>query len=163
MSTSPATHEQLIHDFYQAFQRKDYAFMQRCYHPQAEFEDEVFVLKGREIGAMWHMLCERGKDLTLEFGQVAADAHCGQAYWQAGYTFATTGRYVVNKINARFEFRDGKIYRHRDHFDFWAWSRQALGPAGMLLGWSSLLRNKIKAMAHKNLQQFIARHAEYQG
>ena len=155
------SHAQLLDQFYTAFSNKDYQAMQACYHPEAEFQDEVFTLKGKEIGAMWHMLCERGKDLTLQFSQVQADDVQGSAYWEAGYTFATTGRYVVNKINATFEFKDGKIFRHRDRFNFWRWSRQSLGPAGWVLGWSSMLKNKVQAMANKNLQQFMEKHPTY--
>ncbi|MCP5163158.1 MAG: nuclear transport factor 2 family protein [Hahellaceae bacterium] len=161
--TETQQHTDLLNRFYRAFQNKDYATMQACYHPDAEFQDEVFTLKGKEIGAMWHMLCERGKDLTLEFGQVTADAQTGRAFWQAGYTFSTTGRYVVNKLNASFEFKDGKIIRHRDRFNFWKWSRQALGPAGLLLGWGPLLHRKVSKMASQNLQKFMAGHSEYRG
>ena len=39
----------------------------------------------------------------------------------ATYTFSATGRTVVNRIRARFDFRDGKIVRHVDSFDLWRW------------------------------------------
>ena len=51
---------------------------------------------------------------------------------------------------------DGLITRHRDRFDFWRWSRQALGPAGWLLGWTPLLRAKVRATAAGNLDRFLA-------
>ena len=41
----------------------------------------------------------------------------------------------------------GKIVRHIDRFDFWRWSRMALGPAGLLLGWTPLLHKKVQAKA----------------
>jgi hypothetical protein len=62
---------------------------------------------------------------------------------------------VHNKIDARFEFKDGKIIRHRDSFDFWAWASQALGPPGRLLGWSSFLKNRVRAQAAKSLAAFM--------
>ena len=46
--------------------------------------------------------------------------------------------------------------RQRDRFDFWRWARQALGAPGWLLGWSPLLRNKVRATAAKNLARFMA-------
>ena len=52
------------------------------------------------------------------------------------------------------EFRDGLVIRHVDRFDFWRWSRQALGAPGWLLGWTSLLRGKVRAQAAKGLAAF---------
>ena len=46
-----------------------------------------------------------------------------------------TGRPVHNSITAGFAFKDGLIARHADRLaSFWRWSRQSLGPVG-LLGW----------------------------
>ncbi|MGH8481769.1 MAG: nuclear transport factor 2 family protein, partial [Nevskiaceae bacterium] len=64
-----------------------------------------------------------------------------------------------NVIDASFEFRDGKIVRHTDRFDLYRWSRQALGPAGVLLGWTPLLQSKVRAMAAKGLEEYVARTA----
>ncbi|MDB5894551.1 MAG: snoaL-like protein, partial [Rhodoferax sp.] len=36
------------------------------------------------------------------------------------------------------------------------WSRQALGAPGMLLGWTPMLRNKVRAQAAANLRKFLA-------
>jgi ketosteroid isomerase-like protein len=150
---------QLIEQFYTCFQRKDYAGMIACYHPQIAFSDPVFIdLKGKQAGAMWHMLCERGKDMTLEFGDVTAQS----ARWEARYTFSSTGRHVHNIIDAAFEFRDGKIIHHRDTFDLWRWTRMALGTSGVLLGWSPFVQNKVRASARAGLDAFIAKHPEYQ-
>jgi hypothetical protein len=148
---------QLLQGFYQAFARRDHATMAACYHAEANFTDEVFDLHGAEIGAMWRMLCLRGKDLRVEFGSVQADAAQGSAHWEAWYSFSATGRQVHNVIEARFEFRDGLILRHVDRFDFYRWSRQALGMPGLLLGWSGMLRGKVKATAAKGLQDFLTR------
>ena len=154
-------HQRLIEQFYTAFQQRDYAAMIACYHPAVHFRDEVFDLQGKAAGAMWHMLCERGADLQIEYSNVSADDHGGGAQWIARYTFSRSGRKVHNRIAARFEFRDGKIYRHTDAFDFWRWSRQALGPIGVLLGWSGFLRNKTAQTANQALQKFIADHPQY--
>ena len=155
--------EQLIRHFYESFQRKDYRGMAACYHPGATFTDEVFNLKnGKEAAAMWHMLCESGKDLRIEFRDVKADAQTGRAHWEAYYTFSRTGRKVHNVIEARFEFQDGKIIRHVDRFPFRRWSQQAFGPTGWLLGWTPFLRNKVRDTAMKGLFRFIEQHPEYQ-
>ncbi|GAA4378737.1 nuclear transport factor 2 family protein [Hymenobacter koreensis] len=153
-------HEKLLHRFYQAFQRRDHAGMAACYHPEATFEDAAFRLQGAaDIGSMWQMLCERGKDLRLTFNDIKADEHQGKATWDAHYTFSQTKRKVHNHIQARFTFRDNKILTHHDEFSFWRWSRQALGPVGWLLGWSPFLRRKVQASALQGLRQFQARRA----
>lgn len=160
MSANP--HAQLIEQFYSSFQRKDYAGMIACYHPQVQFSDPVFTdLRGKQAGAMWHMLVERGRDLTLEFRDVSASGDTGKAHWEAKYTF-NTGRKVLNIIDASFEFRDGKIIRHRDSFDLWRWTRMALGTTGVLLGWSPIVQNKVRATGRAGLDAFIAKHPEYQ-
>ena len=147
----------LLERFYTAFSKHDPAPLAGCYHPQAHFTDEVFDLHGERIAAMWRMLCVRGTDLRLEFRDIQADDRAGSAHWEAWYSFSATGRKVHNVIEASFEFKDGLILRHIDRFDFWRWSRQALGPPGLLLGWSGALRKKVQATAAHNLDQFIAK------
>ncbi len=57
-------------------------------------------------------------------------------------------------IHAEFRFRDGRILAHVDDFDLWRWSRQALGLPGVLLGWSPLLRSKVRSQAAAQLARF---------
>ncbi|MDZ7714775.1 MAG: nuclear transport factor 2 family protein [Balneolaceae bacterium] len=111
---------------------------------------------------MWHMLCERGKDLELTFSDIASDEHAGSAHLEATYTFTQTGRKVHNVLEASFRFKDGKIIEQRDRFNFWKWSGMALGMTGWLLGWTPFLRRKVAANAQKSLDKFIAKHPEYQ-
>ncbi len=147
---------QLIDKFYQAFAKGDHETMASCYHDDASFSDPVFVdLDAAGVRGMWRMLCERATDLELEHSDVHADDTSGSAHWEAHYTFAATKRKVHNRIDASFKFRDGKIIEHRDHFDFWAWSRMAIGPTGFLLGWTSIVRNKVRGQAGKQLKRFI--------
>jgi ketosteroid isomerase-like protein len=149
-------HEKLIHDFYKAFQQRQYALMQQAYHPEAEFEDPVFqCLSAQEARAMWQMLLTSAKDLTITFTAVHADDQQGSCQWEAWYTFSRTGRKVHNIVRSRFLFRDGKIVQHHDTFDLWRWSRQALGFTGILLGWSPLVKNKIRGMAREGLKKFM--------
>lgn len=147
--------EELIRRFYSAFQQRDAAGMNACYAPDVRFSDPVFTdLRGDAARAMWTMLCERGKDLKIEFRDVKADGASGSAHWEAWYSFSATGRPVHNVIDATFEFRDGKISRHSDRFDLHRWAGQALGAAGKLLGWTPLLQNKVRAMAAKSLEDY---------
>jgi ketosteroid isomerase-like protein len=150
--------EQLLRSFYEAFARRDADAMAACYAPGVHFSDPVFPdLRGERAVGMWKMLAGRATDLRVEASGFRADDHAGAAHWEAWYTFSSTGRPVHNVIDARFEFRDGKIVRHVDAFDLWRWSRQALGPTGLVLGWSSVVRNKVRAQAAKGLDAFMAK------
>ncbi|WP_375435877.1 nuclear transport factor 2 family protein [uncultured Hymenobacter sp.] len=152
-------HEQLLHRFYQAFQRRDHAGMAACYHPEATFKDAVFQLQGQAIGKMWRMLCEQGKDMRLAYNDIQANEQQGTVTWDAHYTFSQTGRLVHNHIQARFTFQDGLIRTHHDQFSFWRWARQALGPVGWLLGWSGWLQNKVRKSAAASLAKYRAESA----
>ena len=148
----------LIERFYRAFQQRDGEAMAACYHANAHFRDPVFELQGARVGAMWQMLTSRGADLRVEYADISADAAGGSADWQAWYKFSATGRQVHNIISARFRFAEGLIIDHVDAFDFWRWSRQALGPVGMLLGWSPMLHGKVRSQAARALDHYIASH-----
>jgi ketosteroid isomerase-like protein len=150
-----ADNKALIEEFYTAFSRRDGEAMAACYHPEARFSDPVFPdLRGPEVGKMWRMLCERGKDLEIEFRDVQADGDEGRAHWDATYTFSGTGRKVFNQIDATFSFEGGKIKRHVDSFDFWKWTRMALGLPGVLLGWSPIVQNKVRTTAAAGLAAY---------
>jgi hypothetical protein len=145
----------LIREFYTAFQQKNYSAMQAAYHAEAVFSDPVFQnLSSKEVKAMWQMLVTAGSDLKIEFRDAVANDQSGTCHWEAWYTFTATGKKVHNIIDATFEFKDGKIYRHEDHFDFWRWSKMALGTPGLLLGWSSYLLNKVRVKARHRLNSF---------
>ena len=150
--------ENLIERFYGAFAERDGVAMEACYVEDVRFWDPVFTdLRGREAGAMWRMLTERADDLRIELLEREADEQQGSAHWRAHYTFTQTGRPVVNDVRASFRFADGLITEHRDDFDFYRWARQALGPQGLILGWTPLLRSAVRRRARVGLDEFLAR------
>ena len=153
---------QLITRFYEAFAKHDAEAMADCYADDIIFSDPAFGrLEGEQAGNMWRMLLMRSNgQLEISFEGVTADDDTGEVTWEAKYPFSKTGRKVHNVINARFVFRDGKIAEHHDNFDFWRWSRQALGMTGTLLGWSPMLRNKVRAQAHKGLHAFAEKQED---
>jgi ketosteroid isomerase-like protein len=154
--------EQLVDSFYAAFANRDYQGMARCYHDDIRFSDPVFTnLNGKEVGAMWHMLCEQGTDLRVGHSEVSANGDDGSARWEARYSFGPDGRQVHNSIRASFEFRDGKIVNHRDRFDLWKWTRMAIGGLGTVLGWSSFVQKRVRSTARRSLDRFIESHPEY--
>lgn len=146
----------LIEKFYTSFAAADARGMTDCYHDDITFEDPAFgVLHGEEAKKMWRMLIHNSKgNIKITFGDVEATDQTGRAHWVAEYVFSASQRPVVNRVWATFEFRDGKIIKHSDRFNFWTWARQALGPAGLFLGWTPFLRNKVRQRAKASLAAF---------
>jgi len=150
--------EELIERFYTAFDAGDGRAMAACYAPDVHFSDPVFPdLRGERAGDMWRMLTEApGSDLRVELLEHDADDERGSAHWRAHYTFSETGRPVVNDVNASFRFAGGLIAEHRDRFSFHRWARQALGPVGLLLGWTPVLRSAVRRRAAARLRDYSA-------
>lgn len=150
-------HIDVINKFYDAFSKGDAATMGTCYHDEMEFSDPGFgKLNAGDARAMWTMLNSRNSGLELTHDKVWANEEEGGAYWEAKYTFSQTGRFVHNKITAKFKFKDGLIVKHDDSFSFWKWSSMALGMPGYLLGWTPFLQNKVQKTVLKLLKKFRA-------
>ena len=148
-------HVQTIERFYRAFDEGDGDTMAACYAHDARFSDPVFPdLRGSHAGAMWRMLTSGPGELRIELLEHDADERQGSAHWRAHYTFTETGRPVVNDIHASFRFEDGLIAEHRDEFNFHRWARQALGPVGLLLGWTPIVRGAVRRKAAARLEEF---------
>jgi ketosteroid isomerase-like protein len=157
----PNPNESLIERFYGAFANRDAVAMSACYAPDVSFSDPVFEdLHGAQAGAMWRMLAQASNDLRIELLEHDANGDRGTAHWRAHYTFTQTGRPVVNDVRASFRFRDGLIVEHEDQFGFHRWARQALGPVGLLLGWTPFLRSSVQRRARASLDEFQAREPQ---
>jgi hypothetical protein len=161
--TSPQT--RTLVRLYAAFAALDATTMASCYADTVQFDDEVFSLKGKDqTMGMWRLLCDtvqtKGRDVWhLDVSGIEANAHTGCAHWEAHYRFSATGRMVHNIIDAEFTFDPhGLIATHRDRFNFWRWSRQALGTPGTLLGWTPFLKAKVRARAQANLAHYLAQN-----
>jgi len=147
---------ELIQTFYTSFQARNADGMTACYNADIVFSDPAFgTLHGSEATSMWQMLCERGKDLKIEFSNVQADDSIGGAHWEAWYSFSKSKRPVHNVIEASFVFQDGKIIQHTDRFNLWRWSSMALGPLGTFLGWTPFVQAGIRKEALRGLNKFI--------
>ena len=150
-----ADNAQLIRDLYEAMNRHDGEAMAKLYAPDGRFHDPAFgELSGAEAGDMWRMLTGRADDLSVDLAEHSAEGDTGTAHWIARYTFGRTGREVTNDIRARFRFADGLIAEHDDEFSFWRWARQALGPAGLALGWAPPMRAAVRKRAREELARF---------
>ena len=155
MSDSP------ILSFYKAFQRLDAEAMCAHYSQDIVFEDPAFgILKGVRACNMWRMLCEsqKGKNFKLQYHGIELDGNRGSAHWEAQYKFSRTGRPVHNKIHAEFELKEGLIIKHRDHFNLHKWASQALGPSGLILGWTPFFRAKLHKQTNALLDRWEQNH-----
>ncbi|MCF6351795.1 MAG: nuclear transport factor 2 family protein [Cyclobacteriaceae bacterium] len=148
--------KELINKFYTAFSKLDSGTMVSCYHDDIEFTDPAFGnLKGERAKAMWVMLCKNAQDLKIEFSNINTIEKTGSAHWDASYIFRKTGRPVLNKIDAQFEFKDGKIIKHTDSFNLHNWAKQAIGFQGLLLGGTSFFRKKLQQQTNRLLDKFM--------
>ncbi|MEZ5040949.1 MAG: nuclear transport factor 2 family protein [Saprospiraceae bacterium] len=147
---------QIITTFYKAFQQGDARTMVGLYSDNIEFDDPAFgLLKGKQASAMWEMLIGRSNDLVIHFSDIVGTEDGGSAHWEAKYTFGKTKRKVHNKIDARFVIKDGKIIKHTDRFNFWKWSSMALGLPGLLLGFTPIIKNKVRKTVHQQLKKYL--------
>ncbi|MBG6131606.1 ketosteroid isomerase-like protein [Aquimarina sp. EL_43] len=149
--------KKLIETFYTGLSNLDAETMISCYHDDVVFEDPGFgKLKGNRAKGMWRMLCKNARNFRVEFSQVEANDQNGSAHWEAWYSFSKTGRSVHNKIDAQFEFKDGKIIKHTDDFNLHRWASQAIGWKGALLGGTSFFKKKLIRQTNKMLDKFMA-------
>jgi hypothetical protein len=147
--------------FFAALARLDSVTLKSCYSDDARFEDELFSLHGSHaVGGMWRMLCEnvrhRGRMVwQLDVQDISTQGGLGSARWEAQYLYQD--RPVHNIVSSDFSFDGlGLIRRHRDHFDFWSWSRQALGWRGNLAGWTPYMRKRTRREAAARLRRFVS-------
>jgi SnoaL-like domain len=154
--------ENIVETFYRAFAKRDFQTMNKFYHKEAQFSDPVFQrLQSLEAQAMWHMLCEAGKDLQITYGSIGVFDNSAQVKWKAVYTFSKTGNIIHNEVKTELFFKDNLIINHFDSFSLYRWIRMAFGVAGGLFGWSNIFQDKVKGNARYQLKKFIDQHPLY--
>ena len=153
MTAPSASAADVARAFYDAFSRHDAEGMVRLYHPQATFHDAVFgTLTAAQTAAMWRMLLGRAADMSVSSVLLGTEGQTARVRWDAHYKFSSTGRPVHNVVYARLTVQDGLIIRHIDRFNFWVWSRQALGLPGLLLGWTPMMHRRVSRAALAGLR-----------
>jgi len=149
MMTADETRELLVR-FYDALSRHDGGTMAACYADNAFFDDEVYSLRGAEIGQMWRALMLRAKTLRVSYTIAKASGAQGTVEWTARYDYPGGGP-VVNVILSELELANGLIIRQRDRFDFPRWASQALGWKGKLFGRFEWFRRSVSKEAAKRV------------
>ncbi len=156
----PLGMEEIIQQFYKAFDDGDVEHMVGHYHDDIVFQDPAFgQLKGERAKNMWRMLrgSQKGREFKVAASEIEVNDQAGRARWDAYYHFSRTGRKVHNIIYAEFEFKDGKIIKHTDTFDLHRWAKQAMGFKGWLLGGTGFFRRKLQAQTNALLDRFEAK------
>ena len=100
-------------------------------------------------------LRKQNKPITCTIRVLFLYEQTGSAHWEARYLFSKTGRSVYNKIEAQFEFKDGKIIKHTDDFDLHKWASQAMGWKGKILGGTGFFNKKLQQQTHHMLHKFM--------
>ncbi len=151
------TNIELIEKFYTSFAEGNVKGMTECYDKKVTFQDPAFgTLKGERAYKMWEMLLSgKTEAVKISFNKIEANIESGRANWIAEYRYGKKKRKVINNVLANFKFKDGKIIVHKDTFNLWKWTRQAMGPIGLLLGWTPFMKNKIQLTTNKKLDDFI--------
>jgi ketosteroid isomerase-like protein len=146
----------IVEKFYQAFAGRDVEGMLRCYHEEIEFEDPAFgKLTGEKARNMWRMLLSGNKsNLQVTYSNIQTNGDSGSAQWIARYEFGPSGKKIVNEIASGFEFKDGLIIRHHDHFDLYRWARQAFGLMGFVIGWTTFFRKNLQRRTGELLERY---------
>jgi ketosteroid isomerase-like protein len=169
--------------FFEGFRMGDVAAMQLCLHPDVEFRDIGFDLRGREVPAMWDMIVS--KKIEVSYRDLKVEGDTGTAHWECNYEFRKDAesdpRPVHNVIDSTFRFEGGLIRTQQDECDFWTWFEQAMGPLGKAahafgviegglehllkrdipLNVEEKLRAKVKETARGKIAAFILKHPEY--
>jgi len=156
------TNKEIITKFYNAFSNHNAGIMADFYDDNIQFEDPAFgILKGNKAKNMWKMLIEISKgNLKITVDNIKSDENFGSADWKAEYIFSQTKRKVVNNVHAEFQFENGKIIKHKDSFDFYKWSCQALGIIGCLVGKSKVFKFILKKRTNSMLKKYMLQHNE---
>jgi len=62
-----------------------------------------------------------------------------------------------NAKDFKLEFTNVIANERTGHAEWTAWSKQALGTTGLLLGWTPFVRNKIRRTAMENLEKYMSK------
>jgi hypothetical protein len=136
--------------FYGALARGDAETMAAMYAEDATFEDEVFRLRGADVGKMWIGLLRRARTFSVSYTIAQAGNGRGTVEWTARYLFGGK-RPVVNVILSELELEKGKIRRQVDRFDFPRWAGQALGSWARPLARFSWFRRSVSRKVARRL------------
>ena len=138
--------------FYDAFSAANIDVLKQLYDKKLRYNDNIFVnLDYNETISMWSSLLVGNKNMSIKYEIKKYSEKYVEVEWIADYLFTSTNRNVKNIILAKMEIDQGKIINHTDNFDFYKWSQMAFGITGVLIGWTSFFKNKVRTEAYNKL------------
>ena len=138
--------------FYDAFSAANIDVLKQLYDKKLIFNDNIFVnLDYNETISMWSSLLVGNKNMSIKYEIKKYSEKYVEVEWIADYLFTSTNRNIKNIILAKMEIDQGKIINHTDNFDFYKWSQMAFGITGVLIGWTSFFKNKVRTEAYNKL------------
>ena len=138
--------------FYDAFSVANIDVLKQLYDKKLIFNDNIFVnLDYNETISMWSSLLVGNKNMSIKYEIKKYSEKYVEVEWIADYLFTSTNRNVKNIILAKMEIDQGKIINHTDNFDFYKWSQMAFGITGVLIGWTSFFKNKVRTETYNKL------------
>lgn len=148
--------ENLLYEIYKSFRNKDLTILSDCYAGCATFSDPVFTNLNKDLTlAMFEKLMSTADHLWIDIKKITANRQTGRAEWLITYTCSLTGRKIVQSMESYFIFKNGKIGRQIDYFNFYSYIRQLKGLKGLLWGWAGIFKDKVQNSAMRNLNLFL--------
>jgi ketosteroid isomerase-like protein len=129
---------------FSALRRRDAAGIAACYDEDAVFSSPLIGdVRGTEVEAVWRAIFAKTRESALSFTIVDLGLTTARVEGTVTFSLVASGRSVTSRFNSALHIRDLRVVCHDDHFDAWAWSSMAFGPAGLLLGWSKAWRRRM--------------------
>lgn len=151
------TNKQIVENFYDAFQRRDFETMNNCYSDDIVFSDPVYgILRNGEVSAKWRLFGKSVNKFELTIGDIdEIDNEYLTCKWSISYLDDGSGRHIENHVKAFMKIVDGQIIEHSDGFRLSTWVAQVYGFWGQLFGWTNYMKRKIQKSAIRKLNAFM--------
>ncbi|KAH8923203.1 hypothetical protein BT69DRAFT_1262631 [Atractiella rhizophila] len=137
----------------------DWEGMSSCLSPTYTFSDPAFPdLDERMSKGMWCMFLEN-RETNKMVVKCGPATKTGENTWEYDYSvdYVLNSRPILNHMHATLTLSPSTnlITKQVDHFDFYAWARQALGVSGYLLGWTEMVKGQVRTRAKGRLEGFL--------
>lgn len=147
--------EELLHIFFRSLKSKNFIQLADCYAKNATFTNPVYISLNKTLTvAMFNMYIRNAENLRLDFKNITADHHSGSAEWLITYTTAKKNKVVIKYLKSHFTFKNEKIVKQVDDFNFYNYIRQIKGATGFMFGWARLYKTSVQNSAMKELIRF---------
>ena len=143
--------ERVLENFFRCLKAHDSGGLLRCYDPEVEHTDWVFVqLRGRRAAAKWALLFERVPALDVHVHVLHVSGNQGLAAWELRYPGTPP---IHHRIATRFRLKNGRIVRHDDRLE--SDGCRTIGPPEMLAEHFRGPQPQLAVLGHRSLQLHV--------